>query len=140
MPYQSFKELRVWKEARDLAIKLYKETADGRFSKDFGLRDQVRRSAVSVASNIAEGYERNSTKDFVRFLLVAKGSLSELRTQLEIAHGVGYIEKKAFNGLDDQCTKIGAMLTRLIKARSSHSPIHPFTDSPERERLPEERP
>ncbi|MBI3392981.1 MAG: four helix bundle protein [Nitrospirae bacterium] len=140
MAYQSFKELRVWREARDLAVKLYKETADGRFSKDFGLRDQVRRSAVSVASNIAEGYERSTTKDVVRFLFISKGSLSELRTQLEIAHGVGYMDEKLFRAFDDKCTKIGAMLTRLIKARSSHSPIHPFTDSPERERLPEERP
>ena len=78
MAYQSFKELRVWREARDLAVKLYKETADGGFSKDFGLRDQVRRSAVSVASNIAEGYERSTTKDVVRFLFISKGSLSEL--------------------------------------------------------------
>jgi four helix bundle protein len=140
MAYQSFKELRVWREARDLAVKLYKETADGGFSKDFGLRDQVRRSAVSVASNIAEGYERSTTKDVVRFLFISKGSLSELRTQLEIAHEVGYMDEKLFRALDDKCTKIGAMLTRLIKARSSHSPIHPFTDSPERERSSKERP
>lgn len=117
MGYQNFKELRVWQEAKGLAIKIYHVANNGKLSKDYGLREQMQRAAVSVASNIAEGYERNSDKEFVRFLLIAKGSLSELRTQLEIALGVGYLEQGFFDSIDDQCKKIGAMLTKLIKSQ-----------------------
>ena len=85
MSYQSFKELKVWQEAKALAIDIYKLTAQGKFLKDSGLKEQMNRSSVSIVSNIAEGYERNSNKDFIRFLMIAKGSLAELRTQLEIA-------------------------------------------------------
>lgn len=117
MGYQEFRELRVWQEAKQLAVQIYKVTTNSRFSKDYGLRDQVQRAAVSIASNIAEGYERDSDKDFVRYLLIAKGSASELRTQLEIALEIGYIDKKAFEKVEDRCKKITAMLIKLIKAR-----------------------
>jgi len=80
MAYESFKELRVWQEAKQLAIEIYKITSQGNLSKDYGLKEQLQRAAVSVASNIAEGYERNSDKDFIRFLYMAKGSFSELTT------------------------------------------------------------
>ena len=69
MGYQSFKELRVWQEAKELAIKVYEATAKGELARDYGLRDQIQRSALSIPSNIAEGYERNRDKDFVRFLI-----------------------------------------------------------------------
>jgi four helix bundle protein len=111
--------LRVWQEAKGLAIKLYEVTAKGELSRDYGLRDQIQRSAVSIPSNIAEGYERNSDKDFVRFLLIAKGSLSELRTQLEIAQGIGYLGQRVFEDFETQCGKLGAMLTKLIKSRKA---------------------
>ncbi|MBD3420533.1 MAG: four helix bundle protein [Chitinivibrionales bacterium] len=80
MPYQSFKQLRAWLEAKSLAVVVYKFTAIGAFARDFGLRDQIQRSAVSVASNIAEGYQRAGDKEFVYFLNIAQGSLAELRT------------------------------------------------------------
>ena len=117
MPYQSFKELNVWQESRALAIVIYKVTSTGPVSKDFGLRDQMQRAAVSIASNIAEGYERTSDKEFLRYLDIASGSLSELRTQLDIASSIKFIEETLFNKIDDQCCKIGAMLTNLKKAR-----------------------
>jgi len=117
MAYQDFKELRVWQEAKQLAIEVYKITGNARFSKDYGLRDQVQRAAVSIASNIAEGYERNSHKDFVRYLLIAKGSLSELRTQMEIALQIGHIDENVFEQIEDRCKKITGMLINLIKAR-----------------------
>lgn len=117
MAYQEFKELRVWQEAKGLAVQVYKITAKERFSKDYGLRDQAQRAAVSVASNIAEGYERNSNRDFIRHLLIAKGSLSELRTQLEIAVEVGYIDQGIFQEIEEHCQKVNAMLINLIKAR-----------------------
>jgi four helix bundle protein len=118
MGYQEFRELRVWQEAKHLAVQIYKVTASGKFSMDYGLRDQVQRAAVSVASNIAEGYERNSKKDFLRYLLISKGSLSELRTQLEIAMEIGYIDRNTFAKIEDLCKKITAMLINLMKARS----------------------
>jgi four helix bundle protein len=121
MAYQSFKDLRVWQEARELAISIYGLTASGKLAKDFGLREQMQKAAVSTASNIAEGYERNSDKDFIRFLMIAKGSLSELRTQLDIAHGIGYLEQGVFVSLEDRSVKLGAMLTKLIKARQRNA-------------------
>jgi four helix bundle protein len=117
MSYQEFKELRVWQEAKGLAVEIYRITQTAKFSKDYGLREQVQRAAVSVASNIAEGYEKNSNKDFVRNLLIAKGSLAELRTQLEIGLEIGYIDRKVFDNIEDQCKKVTAMVVKLIKAR-----------------------
>ena len=117
MPYQEFKELKVWQEARDLAVQVYRVTARAKFSKDYGLRDQVQRAAVSIASNIAEGYERGGDKEFVRYLLVAKGSVSELRTQMEIAVSIGYMDQNAFDQIEDKCKKVTGMLVNLIKAR-----------------------
>ena len=117
MGYQSFRELRVWQEAKRLAVEIYKLTASGSLSKDFGLKDQMQRAAVSIASNISEGYERKSDAEFIRFLYISKGSLSELITQLEIAKEVGFIPEDLFLLLDDQCNKVGAMLTKLIQSR-----------------------
>lgn len=117
MGYQSFKELVVWQEAKKLAVEVYKLTSDGKISKDYGLKEQIQRSSVSIASNIAEGYERNSNKDFIRFLLIAKGSNAELITQLEIAKDVGYITQDIFTAIENQSNKIGAMLTKLIMSR-----------------------
>lgn len=119
MGYQSFKELKVWQLAKGLAVETYKLTNMDAFGRDRGLRDQMRRAAVSVAANIAEGYERNSNKEFIRFLLIAKGSLSELRTHLEIAAEIGYLGNGNFPKIEDRCLHIGSMLTKLIHSRSS---------------------
>jgi len=119
MPYQSFKELTVWKEARDLAVSIYKLTHSGPLSRDFGLKDQMQRSSVSVPSNIAEGYERSTDKEFLHFLDIASGSLSELRTQLDISMSINYSDKQTFDVFEDQCCKIGAMLTNLKRSRRS---------------------
>ena len=117
MGYQSFRDLRVWLGAKELAVHVYKLTEEKPISRNFGLRDQMRRAAVSVASNIAEGYERNSNKEFVRFLFISKGSLSELRTQIEIAYEISHIEETAYNNINQLCQSIGSMLTKLIQAR-----------------------
>ncbi len=117
MGYQSFKELRVWQEAKTLAVGVYRMTSSGNISRDFGLKDQMQRAAVSIASNICEGYERHSDAEFIRFLHIAKGSLSELVTQLEIATEVGLVTGELVPQLQDQCTKVGSMLTKLIQAR-----------------------
>jgi len=121
MGYQSFKELRVWQEAKELAVNVYTATAQGSLSRDYGLKDQMQRAAVSIASNIAEGYERNSDKEFIRFLMIAKGSLSELRTHLEIAKDIHYVTQETFDLLEEKCKKIGAMITKLIQSRKEES-------------------
>ena len=114
-----FKELLVWQRAKELAVLIYKTTETGRVAKDFGLKDQMRRAAVSIPSNIAEGDERDTNKDAVRFLYIAKGSLAELRTQLEIAFEIGYIDRGLFDEIDVASASIGKMLGSLIKARTT---------------------
>lgn len=118
MSKAGFKELIVWKRSKNLAVLVYKVTGQGEIVRDFGLRDQMRRAAVSVCSNIAEGDERNTNKESVRFFYIAKGSLAELITQLEIAHEIGYISKEKTAYLETECTNIANMLGALIKARS----------------------
>jgi four helix bundle protein len=112
-----FRDLEVWKRARELALAVYKLTTDGPLARDFGLRDQMRRSAVSICSNIAEGNDRNSNKETARFLFIAKGSSAELMSQAEIAMGVGYLGKSDTERLIANCEEISRMLRGLIKHR-----------------------
>jgi four helix bundle protein len=118
-----FRDLRVWQLAKALAVEIYELTGAGPLSRDFGLRDQMRRAAVSIPSNIAEGDERDTNKESVRFLYIAKGSLAELRTQLEIARDVGALSSESHDVLEAKCAEIGRMLGALNKARSA--PPHP---------------
>ncbi len=119
---KGFRELKVWQKAKDLAVYIYHATKTGEFCKDFGLRDQIRRAAVSVASNIAEGDERDTNKDSVRFLYMAKGSLAEVITQTVIAQEIGYLPDDKFRHITLECEALGKMLGSLIKARSAHNP------------------
>ena len=113
-----FRDLKVWQRSKELAVLIYKLTQKGPFTRDYGFRDQIRRAAVSIPSNLAEGDERGSNKDAVRFFYYAKGSLAEIQTQIEIAYEIDYLEKQTFNDLEDKCKIIGKMLGSLIKARS----------------------
>jgi len=115
-----FRELQVWNKAKDLAIYVYKVTNKGDICKDFGLRDQIRRAVISIASNIAEGDERGTNKDSVRFLYIAKGSLAELLTQIIISKEIGYIDGEVFKYIVSESDAIGKMLGKLIKVRSGH--------------------
>jgi four helix bundle protein len=118
MSKKGFKELIVWQKAKDLAVLIYKITLQNKaLAQDFGLRDQLRRSVVSIASNLAEGDERETDREAVRFFFIAKGSLAELRTQLQIAHEIEYLEKEMFDKLEIVCLEIGKMIGRLIKVR-----------------------
>jgi four helix bundle protein len=110
-----FEELKVWQRAKDLAVYVYKLTASWR---DFNLRDQMRRAAVSAPSNIAEGDEYGSNKQSVKFLHIAKGSSAELLTQAIIAREIGYIENDSFLHITTETKAISSMLTRLIQSRS----------------------
>lgn len=117
MGRQGFKDLVVWQKAKDLAVKVYKLSEDGKIGRDFGLRDQMRRCAVSIASNLAEGDERGTDKESVRFFFIAKGSLAELRTQVQIAHEIGHLEKDVYGCIDSDCRELGRMIGKLIKVR-----------------------
>ena len=114
----NFQKLRVWQIAKELAVRVYKLTQLPPFSKDYGLRDQIQRSAVSIPSNIAEGDESGTDKLSVRYFYIAKGSTAELMTQLIIANEISYIDSETKNQLIDDCDKLSSMLTKLINARS----------------------
>jgi four helix bundle protein len=111
-----YQNLQVWRDAMALAIDTYKTTDRLR---DLSLRDQIRRAAVSVPSNIAEGDERDTDKDSVRFFYIAKGSLAELRTQIEIANAVGLLPNDGASNIETQAAAVGRRLGALIKARSA---------------------
>jgi four helix bundle protein len=122
MNAHGFRSLTVWQKAKSLAIDVYRLTDTEHVKRDFSLVDQLRRSAVSVPSNIAEGDERESDKDSVRFFHIAKGSLAELATQLEIAREVGYFTGAQIEPLVTRCAELAKMLGALIRARNNPSP------------------
>ncbi len=113
MGFKGLEEIEVWKRGCRMVVELYKLTGKEAFEKDWGLRDQIRRSAVAIPSNIAEGYERDSDAEFNRFAMIAKGSCGELRTQLYIAQAIGYLQKKTATRLIDECREIASMITGL---------------------------
>lgn len=117
-----YRSLTVWQKAKTLAVDIYRLTKAETMRRDFPLIDQLRRSAVSVPSNIAEGDERKSDKESVRFFRIAKGSLAEVSTQLEIARDVGYFTDDQVKPLISQCDELGKMLGALIRARNSSNP------------------
>jgi four helix bundle protein len=114
-----FEDLKVWQKAVELSVKVYKITRKDPFSKDFGLRDQMRRAYVSISSNISEGDELDSDKSSIRHFRIAKGSSAELFTQLIISYKIKYLEKKEFDFIKQECQEIMAMLTSLIKYRNN---------------------
>ena len=109
-----FEELDVWKAGMELCSSIYSLTNTDSFSKDYGLKDQIRRSAISVPSNISEGYERDSQKQFIYFLVIAKGSCGELRTQLKIASNLNYINVNEYEKLNLECLSVSKQLAGFI--------------------------
>jgi four helix bundle protein len=118
-PIASFRDLMAWKVARDLAIAVIRATSGTAFKHPHSFRDQMQRSAISVPSNIAEGDDRGSNRDTLRFLFIAKGSLSELRTQLDIAHEVGCLSDQDYTNLESAADRAARLISGLIKARNS---------------------
>ena len=110
-PRKEFENLQIWKRACRLTVTLYRELEH---FPDRSLKDQMTRASVSIAPNIAEGYERNSTNDFVRFLRIAKGSTGELRTQLYISQAVGFLSKEESDPLVSECREISSMIQGFI--------------------------
>lgn len=113
---ESFEELRVWQKGIELVKQVYVSTAEGDFKKDFGLRDQLRRAAVSIPTNIAEGFERASRKEYLLFLNIAKGSAGEVRSLLRVAFEVGYLDRQNYERLRDEVVTLSRQLFNQIKA------------------------
>jgi four helix bundle protein len=106
--------IEAWQKARQLAREIYQATSQRPFARDLALRDQIRRSTVSVVSNIAEGFERDSTAEFRQLLSVAKGSAGEVRAQLYIAYDIGLLPKEQFEQLLEQTNEVSRMLKGFI--------------------------
>ncbi len=118
MPYGSFEELEVWQRACLLAVEVHRLLKD---SKDYGLKDQMTRAAVSIASKLAEGSERGSIAEYIRFLYISKGSAAELRTQVYIAAKLGsVIPQDTANELIQELKEVSNMLYGLIKSLEKH--------------------
>ena len=113
MTYQSFEDLEVWQKAYKLSVRIYRLLENCR---DYGLKDQMTRAGVSIASNIAEGAERGSNAEFIRFIHIAKGSAAELRTQIAIACDIGIIQQSDKMELIAETKSISKMLHALIKS------------------------
>ena len=113
---KGFEDLEVWKNAMQLVVAIY---AEFRENKDYSFKDQIQRAAVSIPSNIAEGYERQTNKEFIQFLYIAKGSSAELQTQLYIAQKLDYIVKDKAVELIDKSKRISSMIYNLINYRKT---------------------
>jgi len=117
----TFEDLIAWQKARELTREIYTVTKNGEFKKDFGLRDQIQRACVSIMSNIAEGFDRASRAEFHQFLVIAKGSCAEVKSQLYVAFDVGYISNTRFNKLkeltDEVLQIIGGLRAAVQKQR-----------------------
>ncbi|PWU23861.1 four helix bundle protein [Candidatus Cerribacteria bacterium 'Amazon FNV 2010 28 9'] len=118
---QSYKELIVWQKSVEFVTNLYKITQTFPKFETYGLSNQMQRAAVSIASNIAEGYQRQTRKEYLQFLFTAYGSSSEVETQLIIAKNLRYIDQQKMNELLDNITTIQKMLNALIKKLKSTS-------------------
>jgi four helix bundle protein len=108
-----FEDLIAWQKARALTKVVYDITRRGDFAKDFGLCSQIRRAAVSVMSNIAEGFERNRRSEFHQFLSIAKASCAEIRSQLYVALDVGYLDQQQFAALEAKANEVARILGGL---------------------------
>ena len=123
MKIKKFEDLPIWQLALKVTKEIYDLTNKKEFSKDFSLRDQIRRAIISASSNIVEGFEKNNNNEFIRFLKIAKGSVGEVRNQLYIALAVNYITDQEFDKinkeLEDLANQIGGFIVYLEKKRKS---------------------
>ncbi len=112
--FKKFEEIECWKRARELTREVYSVSGRSPFSRDFGLKDQIRKASVSVMSNIAEGFDRNGTAEFVQFLSTAKASAAEVRCQLYVALDQAYIPEAEFFKLNQLASETGKMVGGLM--------------------------
>ena len=111
-----FEDLIVWQMGIELVKRIYLLTTNGKLNRDFAFRDQIRKAAVSVPTNIAEGFERRSRKEYLQFLNIAKGSAGEVRSLLRVALEIGYVERDVYDELKDASAKLSAYLFNHMKS------------------------
>src|SRR5436190_23162663 len=109
-----FEDIEAWKRGRELRRAIYMHSKRGEFARDFALKDQIRRAAISITSNIAEGFERGGNKEFIQFLSNAKGSAGEVRDQLYVALDERYISEADFNSLQENCFEVGRLIAGFM--------------------------
>ncbi|NOQ28079.1 MAG: four helix bundle protein [Bacteroidales bacterium] len=112
--FTKFEEIEAWKKARELCVLIYKITLKDKFSKDFSLKDQIKRSSGSVMDNIAEGFERGEKKEFIQFLYISKSSSAETKSQLYRALDYEYINKEEFEICYEKCNECAKIIAGLI--------------------------
>lgn len=112
---ERFEDIEGWQKARELTREIYRTTNQREFAKDFGLRDQIRRASVSIMSNIAEGFGRGGNREFIQFLSMAKGSVSEVQAQLYVAVDAGYLTKDQFQQLYSLSQSTGNLIGGFIR-------------------------
>jgi four helix bundle protein len=117
--FKKFEDIEAWQDARKLTEQIYRLTSEGSFARDFGLRDQIRRAAVSVMANIAEGFGRGGNKEFSLFLGHARGSLAELKSHLFVAMDTGYISSERKDELSELAGRTEALICGLIRYLAS---------------------
>jgi len=113
---QKFEDLIAWQKSKRLSILIYRITGEGLFKKDFNLKCQIRKASISVMSNIAEGFDRYSTKEFMYFLSIARGSVAEIRSQIHLAEELGYINQIEATSIVDLCIEIALIIGGLRKS------------------------
>ena len=128
MYYKKFEDMPVWQHSLQATKVIYDLSANAKWSKDFGLKDQIRRAIVSISSNIVEGFEKNNNNEFIRFLKIAKGSTGEVRNQLYIGFTISYINKEEFDNINIEIEKlgneIGGLIVYLQNYKKKQSAIH----------------
>ena len=115
MRIERFEDIEAWKEARKLVNMVYDLSDEGLFAKDFSLRNQIRGASVSVMSNIAEGFDRQTNREFIQFLVIARASSSEVKSQLYVALDRGYIAQDVFKVAYDQATRVVSLIDGFIR-------------------------
>jgi four helix bundle protein len=120
---KSYRDLQVWQEAVDLVELVYRASAPFPADERFGLASQLRRSSVSIPSNIAEGHARPTTRDYLRFLGISLGSLAEMETQILIAHRLGYIDDASLDRVCQASDRLGRMLRAMMKSLQAKLPV-----------------
>jgi four helix bundle protein len=121
MQAKTFEELKVWQDSREYVKSIYELTSSSNFAKDYGLKDQIQRAAVSIMNNIAEGFERNNNKEFVVFLKYSKGSAGEIRSMLYVALDLNYITKSIFDEYHKNIIEIITQISNFIKYLKNYS-------------------
>ena len=115
MKIEKFEDIQAWQKARELVRVIYEVTSKGTFAKDYSLKDQIKRASVSVMSNIAEGYARQTDKEFNQFLHITSGSVAEVQSQLYIALDLSYVSKEEFSRIYELSSEVARLTTGFTK-------------------------